>query len=276
MTCGESAFYFHGDDDCAEVSLRGDDALAALGYRDGGRGVLRYGGPLARSPGRDRRCSCESWGAHNMESRDTRMESHLIDGVLALDAGGLTRALPFDEQRRIRAVILSHRHLRPRPRSPASRADHARPGRHGGGLRDRRHHRVGGRQAPGREPVHGPDELPEPGQPGAAAQHRRLLSTVRRARLHGGCGARSPLGAGRGVPDSLRRHTAVLHRRHGQRRQRRVGARLAHGAADRGDLRQRERVEGYSRGAPHPAYLRTRSNGSGTGTAICPVSSSPT
>ena len=50
-------------------------------------------------------------GAHNMESRDTRMESHLIDGVLALDAGGLTRALTFDEQRRIRAVILSHRHF---------------------------------------------------------------------------------------------------------------------------------------------------------------------
>lgn len=50
-------------------------------------------------------------GAHNMESRDTRMESHLIDDVLALDAGGLTRALTFDEQKRIRAIILSHRHF---------------------------------------------------------------------------------------------------------------------------------------------------------------------
>ena len=50
-------------------------------------------------------------GAHNLESRDTRMESHLIDGVLALDAGGLTRALTFDEQRGIRAIILSHRHF---------------------------------------------------------------------------------------------------------------------------------------------------------------------
>lgn len=50
-------------------------------------------------------------GAHNMESRDTRMESHLIDGVLALDAGGMTRALTFDEQREIRAIILSHRHF---------------------------------------------------------------------------------------------------------------------------------------------------------------------
>ncbi len=50
-------------------------------------------------------------GAHNLESRDTRMESHLIDGRLALDAGGMTRSLSFDEQRRIRAVILSHRHF---------------------------------------------------------------------------------------------------------------------------------------------------------------------
>ena len=50
-------------------------------------------------------------GAHNMESKDTRMESHLIDGVLALDAGGLTRSLTFEEQRGIRAVILSHRHF---------------------------------------------------------------------------------------------------------------------------------------------------------------------
>lgn len=50
-------------------------------------------------------------GAHNLESRTTRMESHLIDGVLALDAGSLTRALTFDEQKQIRAIILSHRHF---------------------------------------------------------------------------------------------------------------------------------------------------------------------
>ena len=50
-------------------------------------------------------------GAHNMESRDTRAESHLLDGVLALDAGSITRALSFEEQRGIRAVILSHRHF---------------------------------------------------------------------------------------------------------------------------------------------------------------------
>jgi len=50
-------------------------------------------------------------GAHNLESEGTRMESHLIDGVLALDAGSLTRSLSFEEQKQIRAIILSHRHF---------------------------------------------------------------------------------------------------------------------------------------------------------------------
>ncbi len=49
-------------------------------------------------------------GAHNMETRTTRMESHLVDSVLALDAGSLTRALTLDEQIAIRAILLSHRH----------------------------------------------------------------------------------------------------------------------------------------------------------------------
>ena len=50
-------------------------------------------------------------GAHNYESRDTRMVSYLIDDVLALDAGSLTRSLTFEQQSRIRALILSHRHF---------------------------------------------------------------------------------------------------------------------------------------------------------------------
>ena len=50
-------------------------------------------------------------GAHNLEAKHCWMESHLIDGVLALDAGSLTRSLSFDEQRGIRAIILSHRHF---------------------------------------------------------------------------------------------------------------------------------------------------------------------
>lgn len=50
-------------------------------------------------------------GAHNVESRHTRMESHLIDGALALDAGALTRSLTQPELQGIRAIILSHRHF---------------------------------------------------------------------------------------------------------------------------------------------------------------------
>jgi len=50
-------------------------------------------------------------GAHNMESKDTRMASHIINGELVLDAGSLTRSLSFDEQKSIRAILLSHRHF---------------------------------------------------------------------------------------------------------------------------------------------------------------------
>ena len=39
------------------------------------------------------------------------MECHLIDGVLALDAGSLARALTFEEQRGVGAVLLTHRHF---------------------------------------------------------------------------------------------------------------------------------------------------------------------
>jgi 3',5'-cyclic-nucleotide phosphodiesterase len=50
-------------------------------------------------------------GSHNYESRDTRLSSYLVDGVLALDAGSITRALTFDEQLGVKAVLLSHRHF---------------------------------------------------------------------------------------------------------------------------------------------------------------------
>lgn len=50
-------------------------------------------------------------GAHNVESRHTRMESHLVNSELALDAGSLTRSLTQDELQGIRAIILSHRHF---------------------------------------------------------------------------------------------------------------------------------------------------------------------
>jgi len=49
-------------------------------------------------------------GAHNAESRDTRLVSLLIDGVLAVDAGSLVSELSFPEQRKIKAILLSHGH----------------------------------------------------------------------------------------------------------------------------------------------------------------------
>ena len=39
------------------------------------------------------------------------MASYVIDGKLALDAGSLIRALTFEQQRQVKAVILSHRHF---------------------------------------------------------------------------------------------------------------------------------------------------------------------
>lgn len=49
-------------------------------------------------------------GSHNSESKTTIMESHVIDGVIALDAGSLTRGLSFDEIRNLRAILFTHRH----------------------------------------------------------------------------------------------------------------------------------------------------------------------
>lgn len=49
-------------------------------------------------------------GTHSCESSTARCLSILVDGVLALDAGGLTSGLSFAEQREVRAVLLTHRH----------------------------------------------------------------------------------------------------------------------------------------------------------------------
>ena len=49
-------------------------------------------------------------GAHNCESQSTRLVSLLIDGVLALDAGGLTSSLSFSEQLKLRAILITHQH----------------------------------------------------------------------------------------------------------------------------------------------------------------------
>jgi ribonuclease BN (tRNA processing enzyme) len=49
-------------------------------------------------------------GAHNCESATTRYMSLLVDGVLALDAGGLTSALTFEEQTALKALLITHQH----------------------------------------------------------------------------------------------------------------------------------------------------------------------
>ncbi len=49
-------------------------------------------------------------GAHNTESEDTKLLSLLIDGILVLDAGGLTSSLSFSAQLKIKAILITHQH----------------------------------------------------------------------------------------------------------------------------------------------------------------------
>jgi ribonuclease BN (tRNA processing enzyme) len=49
-------------------------------------------------------------GAHNIESRETRCISLLIDDVLAIDAGALTSSLSLPAQQKLQAVLLTHQH----------------------------------------------------------------------------------------------------------------------------------------------------------------------
>ena len=50
-------------------------------------------------------------GAHLAESKGARLTSLLIDGVLAVDAGGVTSALSLPEQKKIETVLLTHHHF---------------------------------------------------------------------------------------------------------------------------------------------------------------------
>ena len=50
-------------------------------------------------------------GAHLAEAKGARLTSLLIDGVLVIDAGGLTSALSFPEQKKIETVLLTHHHF---------------------------------------------------------------------------------------------------------------------------------------------------------------------
>lgn len=49
-------------------------------------------------------------GAHNCETRNTRLVTLLIDDVLALDAGALTSTLTAKAQKRLKAILLTHPH----------------------------------------------------------------------------------------------------------------------------------------------------------------------
>ena len=50
-------------------------------------------------------------GAHQLELKGARLTSLLIDGTLVVDAGGLTSALSLTEQKKIKAVLLTHHHF---------------------------------------------------------------------------------------------------------------------------------------------------------------------
>ncbi|NQT31898.1 MAG: MBL fold metallo-hydrolase [Deltaproteobacteria bacterium] len=49
-------------------------------------------------------------GAHNCERQNQKPVSLLIDDVLAIDAGSLTSSLSLEEQRKIKALLLTHQH----------------------------------------------------------------------------------------------------------------------------------------------------------------------
>lgn len=50
-------------------------------------------------------------GAHLSEVRGARLTSILVDGVLAIDAGGVTSALSLPEQKNLETVLLTHHHF---------------------------------------------------------------------------------------------------------------------------------------------------------------------
>jgi ribonuclease BN (tRNA processing enzyme) len=49
-------------------------------------------------------------GAHNSETSSSRMSGVLIDGIMALDAGSITSGLAMEEQAKLEAILLTHRH----------------------------------------------------------------------------------------------------------------------------------------------------------------------
>jgi ribonuclease BN (tRNA processing enzyme) len=50
-------------------------------------------------------------GIHNASSIHTKLSCIIIDDILSLDAGSLASGLTFDEQQKIRSILISHEHL---------------------------------------------------------------------------------------------------------------------------------------------------------------------
>lgn len=72
-----------------------------------GAGVLI---PFAGTPDEGIYMHIRFTGAHNTGSATSKNLSLLVDGIIALDAGDLTYALTLPEQRRIKAIFLTHQH----------------------------------------------------------------------------------------------------------------------------------------------------------------------
>ena len=53
----------------------------------------------------------EILGAHNCESRDAKLTSLLIDSTVAIDVGSLTSSLSLETQKKVRAILITHRHF---------------------------------------------------------------------------------------------------------------------------------------------------------------------
>ena len=50
-------------------------------------------------------------GAHQLETRDTKLTSFLVDGALAVDAGSLTSGPTLEEQESVEAILITHHHF---------------------------------------------------------------------------------------------------------------------------------------------------------------------
>jgi ribonuclease BN (tRNA processing enzyme) len=49
-------------------------------------------------------------GAHSCESSSSKMISFLVDDILAIDAGSLASSLSFEDQQKLKAILITHGH----------------------------------------------------------------------------------------------------------------------------------------------------------------------